>query len=65
MFATDYSQMSNLFVLQGSTLDPRVGQSGFEIPPASLGIFDTISVVFWVPVYDRVIVPVARRLTGQ
>ncbi|KAJ0820895.1 putative ABC-type protein transporter [Helianthus annuus] len=49
MFATVYSQMSNLF----------------EIPPASLGIFDTISVVFWVPVYDRVIVRVARRLTGQ
>ncbi|KAJ0788191.1 putative bacterial ABC-type protein transporter [Helianthus annuus] len=65
IFATVYSQMSNLFVLQGSTLDPRVGQSGFEIPPASLGIFDTISVIFWVPVYDRVIVPMARRLTGQ
>ncbi|KAM0040515.1 putative bacterial ABC-type protein transporter [Helianthus debilis subsp. tardiflorus] len=57
--------MSNLFVQQGSTLDPRVGQSGFEIPPASLGILDTISIVFWVRVYDHVIVPMARRLTGQ
>ncbi|KAJ9548521.1 hypothetical protein OSB04_021064 [Centaurea solstitialis] len=65
IFCTVYSQMSNLFVLQGSTLDPRVGTSGFEIPPASLGVFDTISVIFWVPVYDRVIVYVARRLTGQ
>ncbi|KAI3801472.1 hypothetical protein L1987_29577 [Smallanthus sonchifolius] len=65
IFSTVYSQMSNLFVLQGSTLDPQMGPSGFEIPPASLGIFDTISVVFWVPVYDRVIVHVARRLTGQ
>ncbi|XP_076946701.1 protein NRT1/ PTR FAMILY 8.2-like [Bidens hawaiensis] len=65
IFATVYSQMSNLFVLQGSTLDPRVGTTGFEIPPASLGIFDTISVIFWVPVYDRVIVYVASKLTGQ
>ncbi|CAI9298002.1 unnamed protein product [Lactuca saligna] len=65
IFSTVYAQMSNLFVLQGSTLDPRVGISGFEIPPASLGVFDTISVVFWVPVYDRVIVEVARRVTGQ
>ncbi|XP_024967224.1 protein NRT1/ PTR FAMILY 8.2-like [Cynara cardunculus var. scolymus] len=65
IFCTVYAQMSNLFVLQGSTLDPRVGTSSFEIPPASLGIFDTISVIFWVPVYDCVIVHVARRLTGQ
>lgn len=65
MFSTVYSQMSNLFVLQGSTLDPRVGPSGFEIPPASLGIFDTISIIFWVPIYDRVIINVARRFTGQ
>ncbi|KAI3772251.1 hypothetical protein L6452_03433 [Arctium lappa] len=65
IFCTVYAQMTNLFVLQGSTLDSRVGTSGFEIPPASLGIFDTISVIFWVPVYDCVIVHVARRLTGQ
>lgn len=65
VFCTVYAQMSNLFVLQGSTLDSCIGTSGFEIPPASLGIFDTISVIFWVPVYDRVIVHVARRLTGQ
>ncbi|GKB07859.1 NRT1/ PTR family 8.1-like protein, partial [Tanacetum coccineum] len=64
IFSTVYAQMNNLFVLQGSTLDPRMGPS-FEIPPASLGIFDTISVVFWVPIYDYVIVNVARRLTGQ
>lgn len=55
--------MSNLFVLQGSTMDLRVGNSNFEIPPASLGLFDTVSVIFWVPVYDIIIVPLARKLT--
>nr|XP_043622137.1 protein NRT1/ PTR FAMILY 8.2-like [Erigeron canadensis] len=65
MFATVYTQIGNLFVLQGSTLDTHIGLSSFKIPPASLGIFDTLSVIFWVPLYDRVIVNVARRVTGQ
>ncbi|KAI9117777.1 hypothetical protein K1719_011192 [Acacia pycnantha] len=65
IFATVYGQMSTLFVLQGATLDPHVGNSSFKIPPASLSIFDTISVIFWVPVYDQIIVPVARKFTGH
>ncbi|KAK4278609.1 hypothetical protein QN277_016435 [Acacia crassicarpa] len=65
IFATVYAQMSTLFVLQGATLDPHVGNSSFKIPPASLSIFDTISVIFWVPVYDQIIVPVARKFTGH
>ncbi|XP_030447506.1 protein NRT1/ PTR FAMILY 8.1-like [Syzygium oleosum] len=65
VFATVYNQMGTLFVLQGSTMDPYVGNSSFKIPAASLSIFDTLSVLFWVPVYDRIIVPVARRFTGH
>ncbi|KAK9126239.1 hypothetical protein Scep_015085 [Stephania cephalantha] len=64
MFATVYSQMGTLFVLQGGNMDAHMG-SKFEIPSASLSIFDTISVLFWVPVYDRLIVPFARRFTGH
>ncbi|KAK7860399.1 protein nrt1/ ptr family 8.2 [Quercus suber] len=65
VFATVYGQMGTLFVLQGNTMDIHVGPSNFEIPPASLSIFDTLSVLFWVPVYDRIIVPVARKFTGH
>jgi len=64
IFSTVYGQMSTLFVLQGQTMDTRVGNSTFKIPPASLSIFDTLSVIFWVPVYDRIIVPIARKFTG-
>ncbi|KAB1225771.1 Protein NRT1/ PTR FAMILY 8.2 [Morella rubra] len=46
-------------------MDPSVGSSDFDIPSASLSIFDTLSVIFWVPVYDRIIVPFARRFTGH
>ncbi|PNT77238.1 protein NRT1/ PTR FAMILY 8.1 [Brachypodium distachyon] len=64
VMAAVYSQMSTMFVLQGNTLDPRMG-SRFSIPAASLSIFDTISVIFWAILYDRLIVPVARRFTGH
>lgn len=63
IFATVYSQMSNYFVLQGELMDTSIGS--FNIPPASLSIFDTLSVILWVPIYDRIIVPVARKFTGQ
>uniref|UniRef100_A0A453H429 Major facilitator superfamily (MFS) profile domain-containing protein n=4 Tax=Triticinae TaxID=1648030 RepID=A0A453H429_AEGTS len=59
-----YSQMSTMFVLQGNTLDPRMGAS-FKIPAASLSIFDTIAVIVWALAYDRLIVPAARRITGH
>lgn len=65
IFSAVYSQISNLFVLQGSFMDIYLGPKNFEIPPASLSIFDTLSVLFWVPVYDRIIVPVARKYTGH
>ncbi|XP_077238761.1 protein NRT1/ PTR FAMILY 8.1-like [Tasmannia lanceolata] len=64
VFATVYSQMGTMFVLQGSTMDLHMGKH-FKIPAATLSIFDTISVIFWVPVYDRFIVPVVRRYTGH
>lgn len=64
VFSTVYSQMSTMFVLQGNTLDPSMGPH-FKIPAASLSIFDTLSVIVWVPLYDRVIVPAARRFTGD
>lgn len=64
IFSTVYSQMGTLFVLQGNTMDLHIGKS-FEIPSASLSLFDTISVIFWVPVYDRIIVPFVRKFTGN
>ncbi|XP_057504480.1 protein NRT1/ PTR FAMILY 8.1-like [Actinidia eriantha] len=64
IFTTVYSQMGTLFVLQGNTMDLHIG-SNFEIPSASLSLFDTVSVIFWVPVYDRIMVPFARKFTGH
>ncbi|CAK9177865.1 unnamed protein product [Ilex paraguariensis] len=65
IFSTVYGQMGNLFVLQGTFMDAYVGNSSFQIPEASLSIFDTLSVIFWVPIYDRILIPVTRRFTGH
>ncbi|WCJ28429.1 Major facilitator superfamily protein [Euphorbia peplus] len=64
VFATVYSQMTTMFVLQGNTMDQHMGPH-FKIPSASLSIFDTLSVIFWAPIYDILIVPYARKLTGN
>ncbi|XP_028770504.1 protein NRT1/ PTR FAMILY 8.1-like isoform X1 [Neltuma alba] len=64
IFATVYSQMNTMFILQGNTMDQHIGPN-FKIPSASLSLFDTLSVIFWAPVYDLIIVPYARKFTGH
>ncbi|AQK65155.1 Protein NRT1/ PTR FAMILY 5.2 [Zea mays] len=58
------AQVNTLFVKQGTTLDRHIGRH-FEIPPASLQGFVTISMLFSVVLYDRVFMPLARRVTGD
>lgn len=63
IFSAVYSQMATMFVEQGMVMDTKV--YSFSIPAASLSTFDVISVIFWVPVYDRFLVPIARKFTGK
>ena len=63
VFSAVYAQMSSLFVEQGKMMDRTVGS--FTVPAASLSSFDLISVIIWVPIYDRIIVPIARKFTGN
>ncbi|KAM3300990.1 protein NRT1/ PTR FAMILY 8.1 isoform X1 [Capsicum chacoense] len=63
IFSTVYNQMSNMFVLQAMYMDTHLGK--FKIPEASLSVFDTIAVILWVPVYDRMLIPFVRKFTGH
>ncbi|KAD4982963.1 hypothetical protein R6Q59_002612 [Mikania micrantha] len=63
VFSAVYAQMSTMFVEQGMAMDTTIGS--FTLPAASLAGFDVISVILWVPVYDRIIVPLARKFMGQ
>ena len=60
---TIWAQVNTLFVKQGTTLDRSMG--GVRIPAASLGSFVTISMLLCIPAYDRVLVPLVRRRTGN
>ncbi|XP_074557738.1 protein NRT1/ PTR FAMILY 6.3-like [Curcuma longa] len=64
MFWTVYAQMTTFSVSQATTMDRRIG-SHFSIPPGSLTVFFVASILVTVPVYDRVIAPLSRRLTGH
>ncbi|CAL4972912.1 unnamed protein product [Urochloa decumbens] len=67
VFAAIFSQVSTLFTKQASTLDRRLGTSstGLVVPPAALQCLTNITFIVMLPLYDRVIVPLARRLTGH
>lgn len=63
-YAIIFAQSSTFFTEQGSTLD-RTIWTGLEIPSASLKLFMTFTVMLFVPIYDRVFVPLTRALTGK
>lgn len=59
-----FSQFSTFFTKQGATMERATG-FGFDVPPASLQSFITLSIVLFIPIYDRIFVPFARTITGK
>ncbi|KAL8485906.1 hypothetical protein ACS0TY_027987 [Phlomoides rotata] len=58
-----YAQPSTLFTKQASTLDRHINPT-FQIPSASLQqCFIAVPVIFAIPIYDRIFVPLARAIT--
>ncbi|KAL2893512.1 Protein NRT1/ PTR FAMILY 5.10 [Bienertia sinuspersici] len=64
VYAIVFSQSATFFTKQGLTMDRSLGPN-FSVPPASLQSFISLSVVLFIPIYDRIIVPVARTSTGK
>ncbi|TVU31422.1 hypothetical protein EJB05_23106, partial [Eragrostis curvula] len=56
-------QLSSTLIEQGMFMDNHIGS--FTIPPASLSIFTVLSVLILVPVYEAILVPLARHFTGK
>ncbi|CAN1785055.1 Protein NRT1/ PTR FAMILY 1.2 [Linum perenne] len=51
-------------VIRLITMDRHI-TPGFEIPAGSFSIFLIITLLIWVPFYDRVIIPLASKLKGR
>ncbi|KAJ3707712.1 hypothetical protein LUZ61_011417 [Rhynchospora tenuis] len=62
VYALVFAQFSTFFIKQAATLDRRIGRT-FQVPPAALGSVIDVSVAAFLPIYDKVIVPLARKIT--
>ncbi|KAK7305803.1 hypothetical protein VNO77_43715 [Canavalia gladiata] len=58
------AQGSTLFVKQAATMNLKLGHS-FKIPPASMGSVAAVGTLVTVPIYDKIIVPIMRKVTGN
>jgi len=58
------AQVNTLFVKQGTRLNRHMG-SHFEIPPGCVTSFVTMSMLVFIVVYDRILVGIFRRFTGN
>ncbi|CAM0912534.1 unnamed protein product [Alopecurus aequalis] len=65
MFWTIHAQMTTFAVEQASLMNRGIGGSGFLIPAGSLTVFLIGSILLTVPLYDRLVAPIARRVTGN
>ncbi|XP_048332041.2 protein NRT1/ PTR FAMILY 5.10 isoform X2 [Ziziphus jujuba] len=57
-------QCSTFFVKQAATMK-RTVMAGFDIPAASIQSFDSLAIVLFIPIYDGILVPMARSYTGK
>ncbi|TKW27313.1 hypothetical protein SEVIR_3G249400v4 [Setaria viridis] len=63
MLATAGSHNYTFTIMQARTMDRHMGPH-FQFPPATLSIFSTAAMLVTLAFYDRVFVPLARRVTG-
>ncbi|KAL5728140.1 hypothetical protein ACHQM5_001261 [Ranunculus cassubicifolius] len=56
-----FIQMISLFVEQGAAMNTRI--NAFHIPPASMTVFDIVSISTFIVFYDRLIRPYYRKIT--
>ncbi|XP_019152314.1 PREDICTED: protein NRT1/ PTR FAMILY 2.11-like [Ipomoea nil] len=58
-------QAQNFVVFQAIQSDRRLGGATFQIPPASFIVFAMLSITIWLPIYDRLILPILRKHTNK
>nr|AGT17043.1 Proton-dependent oligopeptide transporter family [Saccharum hybrid cultivar R570] len=63
VYSVVFTQMASLFVEQGATMNTNIGS--FHFPAASMSLFDVLSVLVFIAIYRRVLVPVMARLSGN
>ncbi|CAH2066869.1 unnamed protein product [Thlaspi arvense] len=62
VYAIVHAQSPTFFRKQGSTMDRSISP-GLKVPAATFQSFINISIVFFVPIYDRLLVPIATSFS--
>ncbi|KAK6928241.1 Proton-dependent oligopeptide transporter family [Dillenia turbinata] len=64
IFAIIFQQPATFFTKQGMTMKRNIGKS-FMIPPATLQSAITVSIILLMPLYDKILIPFMRMITGK
>ncbi|GAB4827374.1 hypothetical protein Ancab_034260 [Ancistrocladus abbreviatus] len=62
-YAIIVAQVHTFFIKQASTMNRSIGPR-FQVPPAYLQAIPGIIILTFVPFYDKILVPAARKITG-
>ncbi|XBI66977.1 hypothetical protein VPH35_046417 [Triticum aestivum] len=63
IYAVVFAQWMTLFTKQASTLDRWIGS--LQVPAAALQSLISVSIVISIPIYDRILVPLARKYSQK
>ncbi|XVF30100.1 hypothetical protein REPUB_Repub16aG0027800 [Reevesia pubescens] len=64
VYAVVFAQSSTFFVKQGATMDRSI-TSEFKISSASVQSFASLASILFIPIYDRIFVPLTRSFTRK
>lgn len=64
IYAIVFAQSSTFFTKQSATMDRKIF-ADFYVPAATLQSFITIGIVVFLPIYDRIFVPIARAFSRK
>ncbi|CAA7027241.1 unnamed protein product [Microthlaspi erraticum] len=64
VYAVVFAQPITFFTKQGATMERSITPS-YKISPATLQSFESLSIVIFITLYDRVLIPIARSFTGK
>ncbi|KFK35753.1 hypothetical protein AALP_AA4G032000 [Arabis alpina] len=62
IYAIVYAQSTTFFTKQGATMDRSI-LPGLVVPAATLQCLINLSVVAFIPIYDRILIPITRSFT--
>ncbi|EFJ40034.1 hypothetical protein VOLCADRAFT_70090, partial [Volvox carteri f. nagariensis] len=69
LYWTIYTQMGSFFVQQGNLMAREVvlpfTSTHFHVPSASMSLFNTLSIILLIPVYDKLLEPAIARCRGK